>query len=471
MFQINKDSHMPLYKQLYQTMKRDIEQQTLKRQEKLPGTRTLAKQLRVSRITVEKAYNQLCEEGYIEVKPRSGFYVAQLPTPFSSYNNITAQQVVTEPNKEQASVREPKYDLTNSSHTSNLFPKKVWKKYMLEALDTLDQEEMISTLQNMDGEVVLKQNLMQYLSKIRGVSCTIDQIIITSGIQQSIDYLCKITQRTSNNILIENPSYPKARAIFEHNDMTMQTAELDEQGIQLHQIPQQTKFDLIYTTPSHQFPTGVVMSIQRRHELLQFAEQHDAFIIEDDYDSELRYYNQPIPALQSIDYLDRVVYMGTFSKVLSPSLRMGYMILPKQLVKRFKDKFRMYNSTVSLLNQHIVAKILASGEYDRIVRRMNSIFKKRFETFQQAFAQFQISIQLSQSLSGQYLLIEFDHSINQQEMINKALEQGVKVYSTMEFWQDQADCPDNALFLGFSKIDVVNITDCVERLRRAWEEK
>lgn len=472
MIKIEKDSVNPLYNQVYTQIKNQILNETILSGEKLSSTRALAEHLNISRNTVDKAYSQLMIEGYIESIRGSGFYVQKVPKSFKSPSSLEKEfpidNVYSKTVKMESKIA---YDLTNSSHTSNLFPKKIWKKYTLEALESLEREETISTLQAMEGEYGLRKNLLNYLKKIRGVDCTIDQIIITSGLQQSIDYLCKIVPTVSNKVLIEEPSYHKARIIFENNNLEICTALLDEQGIKIRDKNSSKGFDFIYTTPSNQFPTGITMTIGRRQELLTFADMHNSFIIEDDYDSELRYYNKPIPSLQSIDYLDKVVYLGTFSKILSPSLRMSYMILPKQLVHLFKNKFKLYNSTVNLLNQHTVSRIIESGEYDKLVRKMNTTFKKRFEEFNKEFSTFKRQINVSQNLSGQYLLVEFDKTINQEQMIEKALEYGVQVYPTMEFWRDKAECPDNSLslFLGFSKIDIKDISDCVNRLKRAWD--
>ncbi len=211
------------------------------------------------------------------------------------------------------------------------------------------------------------------------------------------------------------------------------------------------------------------MPISRCQELLAFAQEKDSFIIEDDYDSELRYYERPIPALKSIDYLDRVIYLGTFSKILSPSFRMSYIVLPDQFTEAFLEKFQLYNSTVNLLNQIALANILSSGDYDRLVRKMNHVFKKRYEAFKKEFEQFQSPIKLSSNVSGQYFLVTFPDKINQCDLIKQAENEGVRVYDTMQFWQEKAACPQESLFLGFSKIDLENIPDCVSRLRRAWD--
>lgn len=304
------------------------------------------------------------------------------------------------------------YDLTNSSHTSNLFPKKVWKTHYQNALDELDKAEQLSTLQPFQGEYKLRKEISRYLERIRGVKCHPDQIITTSGLQQSLDYICQFLGNTKRSVLMEDPSYPKAREIFKKNAYPIVTVEVDEKGLNLTKVDRSSEIEMIYTTPSHQFPLGMIMPISRRRELLSFAEAHNSFILEDDYDSELRYYQRPIPALKSIDYLGRVIYLGTFSKILSPSFRMGYMVLPEQFTESFLEKFKLYNSTVNLLNQIALANILSSGDYDRLVRKMNHVFKKCYEAFKKEFEQFNAPIKLSSNVSGQYFLVTFPDKIN-----------------------------------------------------------
>lgn len=461
-----KKGSAPLYQQIYQQVKSDILLGYLSPNEKILGTRTLAKMLGVSRNTVDRAYMQLTLEGYIESRQNAGFYVLKLPKAFQSEKTFTEEFSDT---KKQATDEHIIYDLTNSRHTSNLFPKKVWKKHYQNAIEQLDEAEKLYTLQPFQGDFRLRKEISRYLERIRGVRCQPSQIIITSGLQQSLDYICQFLGDTQKSVLMEEPSYPKAREIFKKNAYPIVTAKVDEKGLNLENIDENARIEMIYTTPSHQFPLGMIMPISRRQELLAFAQEKDSFIIEDDYDSELRYYERPIPALKSIDYLDRVIYLGTFSKILSPSFRMSYIVLPDQFTEAFLEKFQLYNSTVNLLNQIALANILSSGDYDRLVRKMNHVFKKRYEAFKKEFEQFQSPIKLSSNVSGQYFLVTFPDKINQCDLIKQAENEGVRVYDTMQFWQEKAACPQESLFLGFSKIDLENIPDCVSRLRRAWD--
>ncbi|MDO4635493.1 MAG: PLP-dependent aminotransferase family protein [Streptococcus sp.] len=457
----------PLYEQIYEQLKKDIIEGDLSPNDKMLGTRTLSHMLEVSRNTVDRAYMQLSLEGYIESRKNAGFYVLELPKVLKVEEKYDFIPDERQTRKHHSS--DTIYDLTNSSHTSNLFPKKVWKKHYLNALSQLDEAEEFSNFQEFQGDLKLRNEICRYLKRIRGVECSPEQVVITSGLQQSLDYLCHFLGKEKGSVLMEDPSYPKARAIFKKNSYQILQAKVDDKGMVLEKSSLQKNIDLIYTTPSHQFPLGMIMPIKRRQELLSFAELRQSLIIEDDYDSELRYYEKPVPALKSIDYIDRVVYLGTFSKMLSPSFRMSYMVLPKPFTEAFLKTYKDYNSTVNLLNQVTLANILATGDYDRIVRKMNQIFKKRYEAFKRGFENFPLKVNISHNVSGQYLLLTFPEKINQSQLIEKALMYGVKVYDTMQFWQEEADCPQESLFLGFSKIDLVDIPDCIERLKKAWK--
>lgn len=366
------------------------------------------------------------------------------------------------------------YDLTNGSHTNDLFPKALWKKYTLECLERLDKEARLSFVQDSQGELYLRKNLRSYLARIRGINCTEEQIIITAGLQQSLDYICKIfsTKNTAlqprKNIIMEEPGYNKAAAVFANNNLTIKTIPVDSDGLQVSLLSKSKSSCAIYTTPSHQFPTGVTMPLKRRLQLLDWANKTGTYIIEDDFDSELRYYAKPIPSLQSIDVHNSVIYCGTFSKVLSPSIRMGYMILPPELLEQYKIIFKNYNCTAPLLNQYVIARLIETGQYDRHIRRMNIVFRKRLEKFLGAFSSFKDVFEISSNGSGQYFLLRFKNNFTQDELIQKADNFGVRVYSTMQFWRDKAECPANTLFLGFSKISLEEIDDCVLRLKKAW---
>lgn len=466
MIYLDRESNIPLYSQLYDQIKLEILNGNLKENDLLTGSRAFADVLGVSRNTVNTAYSQLIAEGYVVSIKGTGLRIKPVPT--LSIKKETVKKSKAKPKNHQKTTPEIIYDLTNSSQTSDLFPKKLWKRYTMECLDFLADESKLASYQEKQGELYLRENLLTYLRKIRGVHCDESQVIITCGLQQSLDYLCKLLACEQQTFLMEEPGFDRASAVFKMNKIKIKTVPIDENGLIVADLPYDKNVRAIYTTPSHQFPTGATLTVDRRYELLEWAERNDSFIIEDDFDSELRYYAKPIPALQSIDENDRVIYLGTFSKTLSPSIRMGYMILPPKLCQRYLALFNPYNSTVPLLNQYVVARLIETGHYERHIRRLNQTFRKRLEQFSKELADVKDKIKLSSNGSGQYFLLTFTQPVEQKQLIERALNQGVKVYSTMKFWQEKADCPANTLFLGFSKIDLIDIPDCVSRLKKAW---
>ncbi|MBX8936773.1 PLP-dependent aminotransferase family protein [Enterococcus gilvus] len=467
MIYLNRKSNEPLYSQLYNQIKEEILSGALKEGDVLTGSRALAEVLGISRNTVNTAYSQLIAEGYVHSAKGVGLHVKKVPKlPIKNQPHKSKQEEPARLNSDTNIL----YDLTNSSQTSDLFPKKLWKRYTVECLDLLADEAKLSSYQEKQGEFYLRKNLLGYLEKIRGVHCDESQIILTCGLQQSLDYLCKIISFDNQTVLMEEPGFDKAATVFQTNNIELETISVDDNGIIVSELPDRSNIRALYATPSHQFPTGVTLSIDRRYQLLEWAEKNDVFIIEDDFDSELRYYSKPIPSLQSIDEHNRVIYLGTFSKALSPSIRMGYLILPPKLLQRYLERFALYNSSVPLLNQYVIARLIETGQYERHIRRLNQTFRKRLERFSTELSDVQDKIKISSNGSGQYFLLTFSQKVEQNELIERALKEGVKVYSTMKFWQEKAECPPNTLFLGFSKIDLEDIPDCVSRLKKAWAE-
>lgn len=471
MISISKTSSGPLYLQIYSQLRQDIASGALAEGAVLTGSRMLAAMLGVSRNTVDNAYAQLMAEGYIAPRKGVGFEVLHVPCLEATataggqkFRQANAQHAYEQP------LHHIVYDLTNSSHTVDLFPKGLWKKYTLECLEMLEREEKISVLQTMQGEPYLRRHLLAYLKRIRGVHCAEDQIIITCGLQQSLEYICKMAARHGQTILMEEPGYNKAAAVFRSNHITIHSAPVDDNGLVVASLPATTGAFALYATPSHQFPTGVTLPIGRRHALLGWAQRNGVYILEDDFDSELRYYSKPIPSLQSIDTENRVIYLGTFSKGISPSIRMGYMILPPQLAAVFHEMFAEYNSTVPVLNQYIIGRLLETGQYDRHIRRLGHIFKNRLEQFIKELSGLGAGVRITGNGTGQYFLLRFAEGTDQQMLIAQALAHGVRVYPTMQFWQEKAECPPHTLFLGFGKIQLKDIPDCVARLKAAWAE-
>ena len=465
MIYIDLYSKKPKYEQIYEQIKAEIDSGVRRVGDVLEGSRTLARTLQVSRNTVDAAYGQLVAEGYITNCRGIGFIVEAIP---QSLGNQKKHRMYQEKKTIQSEEKSTVYDLTNGNHTRDLFPVKLWKRCMWECLLRAEADEYFATMCEGQGILALRSCLKEYLAKIRGLSCEEEQIVITCGLQQSLDLVCKILPSERRSVYVEEPGYNKAVAVLKNNDRNVNTIRVDKKGLVTGELELNSDVCAIYTTPSNQFPTGSILPIGRRYELLEWARKNDSYIIEDDYDSELRYYAKPIPSLQSIDEEERVIYMGTFSKALSPALRMAYVVLPKPMLKKYRERFADYNCTVSVINQYVVAELFKTGQYERHVRRMGQIYRKRLEEFKRCFSDWGNKIKIHENGSGQYFLMEFSGRYTQERLIELAGEQGVKVYPVMQFWHDRAECPDNMIFVGFSKIAIKDIEDCVKRLKYAW---
>jgi len=361
---LNTKSNIPLHTQLYNEIKKDITA-NYQTGDKLPSIRNIATLYNLSKTTVESAYSQLYAEGYIESRPKSGYYVSEL------YFDL-----FTSDNTPPAPVSEPqtyKYDFFPAELCAEDFPLKIWKRLATKALnDTTD----FGSYPDGQGEWALREQVAKYLIASRGVVCKAEQVIITSGFIDSMQLIAKLLKERYRHFGIEHPGYHIARKVFDAYGYKITYIDIDEKGISLQSL-QKSKTQILYITPSHQYPTGVSMPISHRHKLLELMHQRDGLIIEDDYDSELRYTTRPIPALQGLDRYDSVVYLGTFAKSLSPAIRVGYMVLPQCLLSRYKESYDAHFAKVSLSTQKTLALFMAEGYYDRHLRKMRILNRKK----------------------------------------------------------------------------------------------
>jgi GntR family transcriptional regulator/MocR family aminotransferase len=459
---IDKSSPLPLYRQIYRQIQSYIVEGRLLPGHKLTGSRTLSQQLGVGRNTVDSAYAQLAAEGYIEARQGAGFIVQALPTlkELGAERQIKRQTIAPDPTEAPA----VRYDLSYGSFSHRFFPAALWKKYTTQAV----VRQQIGCYQDRQGDPFLRETLVDYLYQTRGVRCNASQIVITCGLQHSISVLSQLLYPQGGAVAIEEPGYNGAAAVFKNHRVQLCSIPLDHQGIRVDRLPEDKAVNAVYVTPSHQFPTGIIMPVTRRYELLNWAVRNDAYILEDDYDSEYSYYTNPIPSLQSIDQADRVIYLGTFSKSLSPSMRIGYMVLPKRLLKRYAEKMGEYHCSASWMSQFVIGKMIDSGHYGRHVRRLCTIFRKRHDVLVKALAEMSPELRVCHPGAGLTFQLQFPPQMDYQWLIERARRQGIKVQSTYRYWQNKDLCPQNVLFIGFGAIDIEDIPDCIARLKRAW---
>lgn len=460
-------SKTPLYQQIYEQIKRDILAGNYHEGARLPATRALAKELHVGRNTVELAYAQLALEGYVTSLRGSGFTINKLELYLNPHSKPNINTLPTKP----AAKNQPdkiKYKFQYGNLGPDLFPYAIWRSLLNEVFD--DMDIMNSQYhQELRGDLELRCELKDYLYRSRGINCHEEQIVICSGIQSALNMVVRIFPYADKRVALENPCYDGTRVVFQNNKFAIEPVPVNSDGMDIT-VLKNTKARLAFVSPSHQFPTGATMPINKRIELLNWANANDCIIIEDDYDSDFRYNGRPIPALQSIDENGRVIYMGTFSKALSAGLRVGYMVLPEWLVPRFMDYYHGYQFTVPWMEQRILAKFLTYGHWERHIRRITHLHKKRHDVLLASIAKYlPQKIAVRGHNAGLHILLEFDDTIPETRLIEQAREKGVKVHPVSPYLLDTPHKSKTCLLLGYANLSETEIPAAVKLLSFAWQ--
>lgn len=364
----------PLYIQLYRKIKEEITLGNLNAGDRLPSLRAMAKNLGVSVTTSEQAYNQLLVEGYIVSRPQSGFYVADLPGgSFESEENEAMSFDFSDYTFDQS---EYLYDLTS-------FDFQRWKKCMSRVFN--EYPHLLLFESEVQGEAALRYEISRYVYSSRGVCCSPDQIVIGAGTQQLTGHLCRILRKMNiDYICTEDPGYVPIQNIFRDHGFGIGKIPVKEDGIMIDRLPVNIP-SAVYVSPSNQFPTGSVMPIGNRYTLLKWAQKNGSIILEDDYDSELRYFGKPVPALQGMDKNSRVVYLGSFSSTLFPAIKISYMILPEDMAEIFQSIKKDYTQTCSKTEQLTLALFMEDGYYYTNIKKLRTLYAQKLQIALSAF--------------------------------------------------------------------------------------
>lgn len=463
MINLRAEQKVPLYEQIYDYIKDDIKKGRIQSGEKLPSTRALSAHLEVSRSTVELAYEQLLSEGYIEAQPYRGYFVCQIDGLFQ----IDAQENNKRENNEQ---REQKYryDFTPSGVDLKSFPYNIWRKLSRECL--VDDKAELFRLGCPQGEYGLRNAICSYLHQARGVNCTPEQIIVGAG----NDYLLMLLGMIlggEHKIALENPTYKQAYRLFKNLSYEVCTVDMDDKGMRVDEL-RKSDADIAFVMPSHQYPLGIVMPIKRRMELLKWAqEKEERFIIEDDYDSEFRYKGQPIPSLQGFDRNGSVIYMGTFSKSVAPSIRVSYMVLPERLMQKYLKKKHLFSVTVSKTDQKILELFLNKGYYEKHLNRMRKIYKNKHDLIVKYLKEMQDICVFHGENAGVHFVLEFINGLTEQEAIDKARDVGIQVYGVSEYCISINTEKENKVLLGYAGMEEKEIEEAMKLLKKVWHKK
>jgi GntR family transcriptional regulator / MocR family aminotransferase len=460
------DRH-PLHVQLYNKIKNQILSGKLPAQTKLSSVRLLSLELSVSRNTVEYVYEQLCTEGFIYSKPRSGYYVSALDPEFvltPSKKTLPLSGNVTEEMEQYA------FDFHPAGISPTSFPINIWRKLISESL--LANPEQFSLYGNTQGEFALRLEIQRYLERFRGVACNSEQIVIGCGLQENLSIIAQVLKANHSVVAVEDPGHWLPRSIFQNLSYVLNPIPVNPDGINLGEL-QHSNSTIVYVTPSHQFPLGYVMPVENRLKLINWAESAGGVIIEDDYDSELRYHGKPIPALQGLRPEGNIIYIGTFSKVLSPALRISYIVLPYCLLGTYKEIFHNYATTVPLLDQNTLCKFMAQGYWDRHLRKMRTIYKKKHDALIQSIARhFGDRANILGQGAGLHVVLDLvDNHLKEYELMARAKEKGIRLFPISGTYQSNNDEHRFQVMLGFGKMTQEEADAGIDLLHQAWYQR
>lgn len=457
----NTENKIPIYQQLYEYIKNEIQSGAISHDTKLPSKRKLASYLNISQNTIQAAYDQLIEEGYIIAKERKGFFVCKLDH---------LQRLILMPMKEISSSSDQThltaFDFSFHGVDIPTFPFNIWRRLMKEVINEYDPELLIPG--DSLGYYHLRRAISAYLHQSRGVNCAEHQVIISSGTEMLFQSLIQLFGK-DYIYGIENPGYEKLNQLFTGNKAPFSAIPIDDNGM-LPEYIQDSKANVLCITPAHQFPSGQIMPITRRIQLLNWANQaEDRYLIEDDYDSEFKYSGKPIPALQGLDTNEKVIYMGSLSKSLSPTLRVSYMVLPPHLMERYHNNLSYLLCPVPIFEQKVLCRFIEEGYFERHLNKMRNIYRRKREVLVEALIRTGCPIKIIGADAGLHLMIAVLNGMSEEELISLALQQGIKVYGCSKYYYDKAYLPKQpAIILGYAVISEADIMNSIPRLVKAW---
>ena len=445
---------------------------------RLAATRALARELGVSRITVLNAYDQLFAEGYLDGKGGAGTFVAaelpddllktetikrskhkkaDVPLRLSRFGEKLAAKDLESIRARTIAKFQP---FQNGLTAVDKFPFETWSR-IAARLHRNPSREVLG-YGDPQGYLPLREAIAAHLRSARGVNCTPEQVIITSGAQQALDLAARIFLSEKDSVLIEDPCYQEARSAFAAIGAKIIPVPVDAEGLNLAAAKQKAK--LIYVTPSHQYPLGVTMSLPRRLALLEWARTRNAWIIEDDYNSEFRYAGRPLASLQGLDQAGRVIYVGTFSKTVFPSMRIGCAVVPPDLVGIFTAARAINDTHSSLIDQAILTEFMGDGHFVRHVRRMRTLYEERQQTLiAECEKNLAGLLDVKKAEAGMHIVGWLPDGVSDKAISLKAAEQSLKLAPISAYCAKKL--PRGGLILGYTAFEKNQIKEGVKRLK------
>lgn len=484
---LDRESDTPLNRQLYDELSRMILDGRLEPGSRIPATRVLAEELGVSRPTVTACLEQLLQEGYIETRPGSGSYVssslskdtiewARKAKSRKASAASVADYELSEYGKFVAGlpgpvpIEEPKYSFYCWRPALDQFPLAQWAR-VLGRLARNSSLEMLDTEHDPQGRLELRQALAKMVKRFRHVACHPDQIFPVMGLNQGLDLVARLHLDARSTVLVEEPGFRPAA--FQACGAKIHPVPVDDEGMRIKRLPSRSareQFDLAYLTPAHHFPTSAVMPLSRRLEFLHWAKENGTLVLEDDYDSEYQTSGQPIPALMSLDKDQRVIYLGTMNQTMFPSLGLGYLIVPPRLVPAYRKARALASDQISPPIQLAIAEFINSGYLERHVKRLRNLYRNRRQTLVRSLEkQFGENVSIGPHQRGVFVSVRFHPPLSEAEILGRALQAGVGITSTADFYIRKA--PARQFILGIGSLTEKQIEEGVRRLARALQER
>lgn len=458
MITLDRSSPLSLYEQLYRGLKKAIISGELPPGKQLPSTRALALQYDISRNTVNTAYSQLLVEGFITSRPGSGFYVKKIPLPVTL--NQTTPSATPEAQSPSCT-----YDFAYGSLDINIYRNRAFRQAMSRAWNNMEKRNSIP-YEPAAGSLHLREAITHMLHSSRGVVATPDQIILTSGHYYSLFLLTAFFSSSHYSLILEDPGYPAVWDIFQKENFSIHAIPAGKTGIDTAPLHQYTNA-LLYITPSHQYPLGSILPIKKRMEILNWAVQTNSYIIENDYDSELHYRDMPIPSLQSIDSNHRVIYLGTFSKSISPDIRASYLVMPENFPLHLKERFPRISASLPQLMEETLAYYLESDAWEKHLNIIRSHFRKKHDAIIVFLKKhFGEKITIHGIGGGVHFVLELKSCLSTEQMIAILNTESVQVYNPAMFWSHPEQAPKHMLLMGYGGIPEDELPDYLEALRK-----
>lgn len=457
---INSESKTPIYVQIYQLLKEKIQKKEFHSDERLPSKRQLAKINNISQNTVMGAYNQLLVEGYIYSIERKGYYVSNIefhspPIPLKK-----------EEDKEIQQDKKIHYDFTRSNPDQELFPYASFSKLYQKLFEK--KERSLIEESDSQGLYPLRKELQKYLSLSRGVPCSTQQIILGPSSEYLLNILFQLLDKNLE-LGLEDPGYQGFQSLIRRSQISYQPIKLSEEGLNIKDLSQST-VNLMIVTSNHQFPTGHIMPLKKRQDLLNWANQgSERYIVENDYDSEFKYSGLPIPSLKYLDKKDRVVHLSSFTRLLSPGMRLAYMVLPEELSNRYQEKFSYHSASLSTFEQWIIHDFLAEGHFTKHLNHSRTFYKKKRDQFIKAIKQQDPKANILGGEAGLHLLIEPSFNFDPVLFKKEALKKKIKLTLLSDYRFSETKDKQKSIFLSFSSIPEQDIDQIIQDIFKIAE--